>query len=168
MSKGKINEYDVTKKMLDKLRGDAEAPLNKDNDMSDYDYDKLMLETIRSNSPSMKSLITENDSDTIDLSGQELKSEYDSFRQTVSPRVEFTMFKIYPQTKNVVFGGTFQNMDGMEWQFSLEETDGVIITAKQLTLSSEAISILQKLKGYYDTWADEWSVKVESEYKSSI
>ena len=102
--------------------------------------------------------------DEEELSPSELSEEQEAFRSTVSPRVEFTGFKVYPKNKNVVFSGKFQNMDGLEWQLTLEDADGLYITANSVQISDDSITILKKLKGFYDNWADEWAKKLATEY----
>jgi hypothetical protein len=114
----------------------------------------------------MMLIINEDTSSTDEeeLSPAELSEEQEAFRSTVSPRVEFTGFKVYPKNKNVVFSGKFQNMDGLEWQLTLEDADGLYITANSVQITDDSIGILKKLKGFYDNWADEWAKKLATEY----
>jgi hypothetical protein len=128
---------------------------------SERDITKLILEHFRE-----AKYKTINENDSIELSGDALKSEENRFREIISPRVQFTGFKIYPRANNVIFGGVFQNLGGLEWQFSLENSDGLYITANNIQVNDEVISVIQKLKGYYETWADEWSDKLATEYKT--
>jgi hypothetical protein len=135
-----------------------------------YEITKNMLKTIREVQSNGKKLLKENsnnEQDSIQLSGEELNQEQSKFRDVITSRVEFTSFNIYPQAGNVVFGGKFQDMDNMEWQFSLEETDGLYITSNNMQVSDDVVNRIQKLKGYYDNWASEWSNKLATEYKSN-
>ena len=129
----RLNEHDMTKKMLGTLRSNINENFNQNNEEEE-------------------------------LTSSELTEEYKNFRDTVSPRVDFTGFKIYPKTKNVVFSGKFENMGGLEWQFTLEDADGLYITANNVPISDDAITTLKKLKGYYDNWADDWAQKLATEY----
>lgn len=135
---------------------------------SQYDFTKKMLKTIREVQSKTKKLINEssNQQDSFQLSGDELNQEQSKFREVITPRVEFTSFNVYPQASNVVFGGKFQDMDNMEWQFSLEETDGLYITSNNMQVSNEVVTRIQKLKGFYDNWASDWSNKLATEYKA--
>jgi len=126
------------------------------------DITKKMLSEIRGSNN--KSLITEGANDEEDLSSAELSEEQKNFRDTVSPRVDFTGFKVYPKNKNVVFSGKFENMGGLEWQFTLEDANGLYITANNVPFSDDTIATIKKLKGYYDNWADEWAQKLATEY----
>lgn len=130
--------------------------------IDEHDMTKKMLSIVREHK-----IITENTpvSEGIDLSGPELKEEQKKFRETISPRVDFSVFKIYPQASNVVFAGKFQDMNGMEWEFTLSETNGIYIKVNNLQLTKEAVVIIQKLFGYYQVWSNEWANKLATEYK---
>jgi hypothetical protein len=99
-----------------------------------------------------------------ELSSAELSEEQKAFRDTVSPRVDFTGFKVYPNTKNVIFSGKFENMGGLEWQFTLEDADGLYISGDNVPMTEDAITTIKKLKGYYKNWADDWAQKLATEY----
>jgi hypothetical protein len=128
--------------------------------LNEQDITKKMLSTIRSRS--INENISNNDQE--ELSPAELSEEQTNFRNTVSPRVDFTGFKIYPKNKNVVFSGKFENMGGLEWEFTLEDANGLYITANNVPFSDDTIDMVKKLKGFYDNWADEWAQKLATEY----
>ena len=142
----KYNEHDVTRDMLKTIRRNDMINEGENDDVSG-----VKEET--------------NEGDSINLSGSDLNDEHEKFRQTINPRVQFDGFKIYPDANNVVFSGKFQGFGGMEWQFTLEESDGVYIVSDNLQLTGETLNMLQKLRGYYENWADEWSEKIATEYK---
>ena len=106
--------------------------------LNEYDVAKDMLKTLREYDSSRN--------DMIELSNEERKIEEDKFRETVSPRVQFTVFNIYPQDNNAVFGGKFTDLNGLEWQFSLEDDNGIYITGKNLQLTPSVLQTLQRLK----------------------
>lgn len=140
MAKKKNDERAITVKMLDRLRG-LGKPIN----------------------------IFENEerSDSIPLTGSELNSEQAKFRETVSSMVEFNSFNIYPSDSNAFFSGKLRDLNNMEWSFSLDETDGIYIDVNSLQLTDNALGVLQKLKGYYKNWKEEWANKLATEYKSN-
>jgi hypothetical protein len=136
-----LNEHDVTTTMLKRMREATRQPQGN--------------------------LINENFNQTQDeeeLTSAELSEEQTAFRDTVSPRVDFTEFKVYPKTKNVIFSGKFNNMGGLEWQFTLEDADGLYISGDNVPMSNDSIETIKKLKGYYDNWADDWAKKLATEY----
>ena len=130
--------------------------------LNEQDMTKKMLNVIRK--PITEAFNQNQGNDEEDLTSSELSEEQKAFRDTVTPRVEFTGFKVYPKNKNVVFSGKFENMGGLEWQFTLEDADGLYITAKNMPVTNDSLTTLKKLKGYYDNWADEWAQKLATEY----
>ena len=146
-----MNEHDVTKKMLSTIRNNQKGVITEEK-IPEVDTESIVSST-------------SEPSEAIDLTGEELEAEYNKFRETISPRVDFTEFKIYPQANNVTFSGKFQSMNGLEWQFSMVETKGLYIDADNLKLTDEVVETIQKLSGYYDVWVDEWANKLAVDYK---
>ena len=87
---------------------------------------KKMLNTIRENKGVDQNGY--NQEDVIKVSGEDRKREEQSFRDIVDGRVDINVFNLYPKAGNAVFGGVIQGMGGMEFQMSLEDTDGLYIT----------------------------------------
>jgi|TARA_R110000851_G_scaffold251971_4_gene404481 hypothetical protein len=130
--------------------------------INEHDITRGMLKTIRQDRFINENL--DSTSDEEELTSAELSEQQTNFRKTVSPRVEFTGFKVYPKSKNVVFSGKFENMGGLEWEFTLEDTHGLYISANNVPFSDDTIETIKKLKGFYDNWADEWAEKLATEY----
>ena len=131
--------------------------------ISEHNITKQMLSTIRKKA-TLNENFNSNSGDEEELTSSELSEEQKNFRDTVSPRVDFTGFKVYPKNKNVVFSGRFENLGGLEWEFTLEDANGLYITANNVPFSDDVIDTIKKLKGYYDNWADEWAQKLATEY----
>jgi hypothetical protein len=142
----RLNEQEVTKQMLSIMRQRDTINEEVENAQSPDTFD------------------TDSQSDEEELSSAELSEEQANFRNTVSPRVDFTGFKVYPKNKNVVFSGKFENMGGLEWEFTLEDANGLYISANNVPFSNDTIDTIKKLKGFYDNWADEWAQKLATEY----
>ena len=124
-----MNQHDETMKMLGLIR--ESKNLNRRN----------------------KSLLREQTEikDDIDLGEEDsaaLQEEEKKFRDTVTPRVEFNRFKLYPKAQNVEFSGKF-TANNMEWFYSLDDTNGVYITADLLQLNQTTLEQIQKLVAYY-------------------
>ena len=151
-----MDQHDITKQILQKIRENTVPKQLRFLTENGYET-AADSQNPTSNNP--------NEGDNIQPSQEELTQEHQRFREVVGPRVEFTMFNIYPQAGNVVFGGKFQDMDGLEWQFTLEETDGLYITVNNMQVSDDVVTRIQKLRGYYDNWAGDWSNKLATEYK---
>lgn len=114
---------------------------------------------------STKRIIKEEFDEKIELKEKEAKEEEKKFRDTVSPRVEFKRFFIYPKSANVEWAGKFTYMD-LEWVYSLESTNGVYISGDLIQLDEDTMQILKKLVGYYETWSNEWANKMAENYTS--
>lgn len=154
-----LNEYDITKRMINEIRGTKRIITEDEEIGSDVDNE---VDTTQQNN--------ENNSDNQDeeeLTSAELSDEQKKFRDTVSPRVEFTSFFIYPKNKNAVFSGKFKNLGGLEWEYTLEDSDGLYISCDNVQMTEDAMNTIKKLKGYYLTWAEEWAEKISTEYNSN-
>ena len=95
------------------------------------------------------------------------KKKKKNFRDTITPRVKFNKFKLYPKAQNVEWSGEFTD-SRIEWVYSLDDTRGVYITTDLLQLNDDILKQLQKLVGYYKTWADEWANRIAEEYQNEV
>jgi|ERR1035437_9395806 type II secretory pathway component PulC len=142
MKKERLDEHDITKNMIDILRG------------------------------GFKKLITENDDQQDSLSPKPgdavFNDELKKLQDTVDPRVKITNFKIYPVDQNVIIEGTFLQREdansGIKFKMSLAAGD-IETSMNNIDLSDKVSLLLQKLKGYYDNWVDEWALKLANEYR---
>jgi len=141
-----------------------------DNKINEHDMTKKMMDTIRGGFTSK--LITENDNqqDTISpVKGDVVfNEELSKLQDTVDPRVKITNFKIYPSDENVVIEGTFLQREdensGIKFKMSLAAGD-IETSMNNIDLNNKVSSLLQKLKGYYENWVDEWALKLAREYR---
>ncbi len=139
-----INEHDMTKKMMDIMRGGFKTRLLVENDGQN--------DTI---SP-VKGDPTFND-------------ELSKLQDTVDPRVKITNFKIYPTDENVVIEGTFLQREdpntGIKFKMSLAAGE-IETSMNNIDLNDKVSLLLQKLKGYYENWVNEWALKLANEYRA--
>ena len=143
--------------------------------MSQHDETMRMLGLIRETKDlnrRNKKLIKEQSEvkDDIDLGEDDpaaLQEEEKKFMDTVTPRVKFNRFKLYPKAQNVEFSGMFTSSN-LEWFYSLDDTNGVYITADLLQLNQTTLEQIQKLVAYYDAWSNEWAIKIAEEYKNDV
>ena len=127
--------------------------------MNQHDETRKILDLIRENKKSVLSnsrrMLVEQDITVQEEKGEldptELKEEEKKFRDTVTPRVKFNKFKLYPEAQNVEFSGEFTD-SRIEWYYSLDDTQGVYITTDLLQLRDDTLKQIQKLVGYYKTW----------------
>ena len=142
--------------------------------MNQHDETRKILELIRENkridNNIDKKLILEQDlgvQEEKELDPAEYAEEEKKFRDTISPRVTFNKFKLYPKAQNVEFSGEFTDTR-IAWYYSLDDTRGVYITADMLQLTDDTLKQIQKLVGYYQTWADEWANRIAEEYQNEV
>lgn len=141
--------------------------------MSQHDITRKMLELIRESDRktinSKRKLIREADEskEDKDLDPTELSEEEKKFRDTVTPRVKFNRFRLYPKAQNVEFSGKFTDSN-IEWFYSLDDTRGVYMTADLLQLNDQTLKQIQKLVAYYESWANEWATKIAEEYNNEV
>jgi hypothetical protein len=141
-----MNQHDETRKILDLIRENKKSLINNGRRI-------LVEQDIRS----------QEEKETLDPT--ELKEEEKKFRDTVTPRVKFNKFKLYPEAQNVEFSGEFTD-SRIEWYYSLDDTQGVYITTDLLQLRDDTLKQIQKLVGYYKTWSEEWANRIAEEYEN--
>ena len=128
------------------------------SNIDEHDMTKKMLNIIREGTST---------GDAIDVSGPDLKDEQAQFMQIVSKSVQFNVFKVYPNARNVVMSGTIPDLN-MEFQCILEGLNGLYINVNNMQLSDDAMTVLQHLTGYYKRWHDEWAQKLATDYKPRV
>lgn len=140
-----INEHDMTKNMIDIIRGGYKS--------------KLMTEGDESHE---KDTIAPKPGDAV------FNDELKKLQDTVDPRVKITNFKIYPMDENVIIEGTFLQREGEDSgiKFKMSLAKGEIETSmSDIDLSDKVSLLLNKLKGYYENWVNEWALKLANEYR---
>ncbi len=137
--------------------------------INEHDKTKEMIDIMRCG---FKKLITENDEQQDTLSPKSgdavFNDELKKLQDTVDPRVKITNFKIYPVDQNVIIEGTFLQREdqnsGIKFKMSLAAGD-IETSMNNIDLSDKVSLLLQKLKGYYENWVDEWALKLANEYR---
>ncbi len=156
---------------------------------SDYDINKRLLNNLREAAKSKKSLLGEsvNDAepmantdvvkdeeatedpnqsteDVIDVDSVDLKDEQAKINEIVGASVKITFFKVYPNDGYAVMSGTISDLENLEFQLTTQGTDGIYITTNDLQLTESNMKILHKFTGYYASWKEAWTLKVNNEY----
>jgi len=134
--KSLINEYDVTKMMIQKIN---ESRLMREQEENDN--------------------VTTKDSLTI--TGSELKDEENRFTDYMGTnRVEFNELNLYPSENNAVWSGKFNN--GIEWQISVN--DDMVLNTQGTPIDDPEMELIEKLKKYSTVWGEEWAKKLRTDY----
>jgi len=141
--KENINEHDMTKKMMDIMRGGFKKIMTE-NETNEYDRD-YVIDVKPGTAEYNKQL-------------QEL--------QTVDVDVKIVDFKIYPNEQNVKLIGIYKGNNnaidsGVHFTFNRNDEEPKI-TMQDVNLNSE---FLTKLQQFFATWKEEWIRELESSYK---
>jgi len=146
--KENINEHDMTKKMMEVIRGgyrsklitEAEEQPSEDNTGGDQ-----------------KDTISPKEGDAV------FNDEYKKLSEIVDPSVEITNFKIYPVDKNAIIEGNILN-NRAQFKMELSE-DEVKVDTGTIGLNDDNNEILKKFQGYFKNWKNEWAKKINTEFK---
>jgi hypothetical protein len=157
-----INEHDITKNMLETIREKTIHGYGNKKQLNEF-IDGPSMDTNQDNTDA----VTDTEDGVIELSGEERTSEETKFREIVDASTKFDVFNVYPQANNVVFGGKIQGMGGIEFQMTLEDTNGLYITGGNIQITDEVVEKIKKLKAFYDNFRVEWFQKLATEYNSS-
>lgn len=163
-----INEYDHTKKMLDIIRGGYVKKLINEEETDFGGGEEPLDEPV---DEPMDDGGIESDVDESNLSPVQgdsiFNEELKKLQDTVDPKVKITNFKIYPEDDNVLIEGVFLQNEGLDsgikFRMKLEASD-IEIKINSIGLNDKVLGILQKLKGYYENWVDDWALRI-NEYK---
>jgi hypothetical protein len=149
----------------------------------EYEKTQEMIEFIKENSIRNRRMINEeveedDKGDIIPITNEPrfgqnvLDNQIENFRKSVSGGAKFAdensedaesnPLVFYPKSGNLVFSGSIPNLSGLKFQFSLNDvTSAPYIFVDGLALTEDVITTLNKLKGYYSNWRDEWQASTD-------
>lgn len=149
--KEKINEHDMTKTMMETLRGGF--------------INKLVKEEVSVDQDDQKDTLTPKKGDVV------FNDELHKLMDTVDASAQINLFKIYPKDRNVVIEGSLLEGEnegsGIKFKMSLKKRE-IETSMNNIELGDDISFILQKLKGYYKNWCDEWARKITTEYNQKL
>lgn len=190
-----INEHDMTKSMIDKmkstlLREFVNQPKNQDPGYTETDVEtsepKTEIKEISflDDNGNLRSDVPEN----MKVYWEGTESEKKKFMDGVTPDVTFTSFSITPKVGgdegDVKITGVLNNV-GIGFSMNKKQNIGLMITtaptktsqdgvsgqglsASDVKLTPELIGLLNKLNGYYENWYKEWATKLNTENFGNI
>ena len=158
--KENINEHDMTKKMMSVMRGGYKLLME--------DEGATEGATEGASNPPLDAVEDSGDTISPKKGDSVFNDELKKLQDTVDPRVKITNFKIYPVDENVILEGVFLQREsqesGIKFRMSLAAGD-IQTSMTDIELSDKVSLLLQKLKGYYENWVDEWALKLANEYR---
>lgn len=166
--KENINEHDMTKKMMDIIRGGYNKGLIKEaEDMSSQSTNIPMAPN---NEPIANNVDSDDQKDTITVQPSDpvFQDEAKKLRDIVGPSAKIEDFKIFPTQGNVIISGSLNQGEGentgIKFIMSLLARK-IQITMNNIEVDDEVDAELTKLRGHYKNFEDEWDVKMSTEYK---
>lgn len=119
--------------------------------LNEHDETKRMIDLLR------ETYTNQEGKDTIEVEGSDLDDAQQELEQQVKKTAKIVSFNIYPQTENAVMTGKIESMDNLQFQFTLEDDDGVYLIANNMQLSSDAVEVIKRLQAHYLNWVDKWT-----------
>lgn len=96
-----------------------------------------------------------------------LRNQIEAFKQAVNPGAKFAKenanqpennpLVYYPKTGNLIFSGSIPQLNNLRFQYVLNDINGSpYIFVDGLCLTEETVKCLQKLRGFYLNWRNEF------------
>jgi osmotically-inducible protein OsmY len=130
--KENINEHDMTKKMIDIVRGGYTKRLIKEDDQKD----------------------------TVDLKPEDdtFREDLGKLRDQIDSSAQITNYKVYTENSDVLMEGTLLKAadSGIEFSMSRSQRD-VKTNMNNIEMDDEVQEMLKALTGFYKNWYDDWS-----------
>jgi hypothetical protein len=181
-----INEHDMTKSMIDKVRSIMILKENETGMVNNQEPENVEIREILflDDSGNLKSDVPEN----MRVYWDGTESEKKKFMDGVSPNVSFTSFSITPKSNgnegDVKLTGVLNDF-GIGFSMNKKQDLGLRITTSpaatnqpgvtggglssaDVKLTPEVIVMLNKLNGYYENWYKEWAAKLNTENFGNI
>jgi len=144
--KENINEHDMTKKMMDVIRGGYRTKLITEAE------DQTALDAQKADADA-EFAEEDKDTKTYEKGTPEYNSEYEKMADIVDPSVNIEFFKVNPKTRKAELSGTILNGKG---KFTMDmASDEVQLDTTLIGLNDTNSEIMKKLQGYFKNWKDE-------------
>lgn len=156
------NSYEETKELLNIIRNQ-----NKNEDITKIVENRRKLFENKEGANTKDYIAITND---VKFGDNVLQTQIDAFKTSVNPGAKFSNENeespennplVYlPKTGNLIFSGTIPNLNNLKFQFSLMDvTSSPYIWTEGLPLTDEVITTLNKLKGFYLNWREQWLLR---------
>ena len=158
-----INEHDITKAMLNTVRG-----IIRENETM---QPQMGAQAQAEEQPTNEIVILKNGEPQQVSAGMRTywdgaDGEKNKFMQSVTNDVTFSNFTITPKTAtgggDVMISGKFDSND-VDFTMYKDQTLGLRISANDTQINGDLMELLRKLNGYYDNWQKEWASKLNTE-----
>jgi hypothetical protein len=167
--KENINEHDMTKRMMEIMRGGYNKTSLKEVEEMAVSSD-ANLPVAPNNQPSVNRFDSDDQKDTITMQPSDpvFQDEAKKLRDIVGTSAKINDFKIFPTQGNVIISGSLNQGEGENTgiQFIMSLLARKIqITMNNVEVDDEVDTELTKLRGHYKNFEDEWDTKMATEYQ---
>jgi len=152
--KENLNEHDITKKMMDVIRGGYKSKLLIEQDLGQKQTQGSEQGT-EDKPEETEDTITPKQGDVV------FNEELKKLQTIVKGQIKITNFKIYPNDGNVLVEGVLLN--GVIFKMDLINPD-VEINMNNVSLTDKVDEVLARLRGYHENFIEEWSEKLMTDY----
>jgi len=170
--KERIDEHDMTKKMMAMLRGgyksiitEAEGGMTMGGAAQTVASAPVQSQPTQDSAPNnvpQKEVAKTESKSNVDAGT--FNNEMKNFKEQVDPSSKIESFMVYPDEDNVTMIGTMFNGKA-KFIFNLLDDDATIEYVKPVNVSSEKTEIEKRMEGHFKNWKDEWSKKITTEYQ---
>ena len=154
------SKINVTKSVEDKI--DYDTAENEDDDDQESEDDKKQAYRISGG----LLVLHGKDQTDLELTTDEkiaFQETMDEFVSDVSDMADFNKLNVY--TNNVEWSGNLIEFD-IEFFFSIGEENGVYINGEMLNVDDEFLTLIGKLKTYYEKFKSKWAGVLASRKKT--
>tara|TARA_R110000868_G_scaffold247663_1_gene504058 strand:- start:467 stop:940 length:474 start_codon:yes stop_codon:yes gene_type:complete len=155
-----INEHDITKKILESIRNKEHIgkPLLNEETITH-------AQAIGDDEPDVAKEETSEEPTKIETDyPAEFNDDSKIFMDQVTPRVDFTLYNIYPDSNEVEFKGKLYN--GIEWQFK-KSNKWAYINADNLELDDINVELIKSINTYFQNWMIKWAKEDLNQYRGN-
>jgi hypothetical protein len=153
--KDRINEHEMTQKMMEIMRGGYKELLSE----ADGQFDPSSTQVNPADMDTSQQAPEPDDVIELRPGDATYDQELQSMRDTVSGGVVFTSFNIYPSDSNVVIDGYLEKQEskdsGIFFKMALTASD-IETSMVDVELDDKVNDTMKRLAGYYPKFEDDW------------
>ena len=155
-----INEHDITKMIIEAIRNKRHIgkPLLKEEAITHAEASGAQEPDVAKEETGEEPTKVETDYPA------EFKEDSEIFMDQVTPRVNFTVYNIYPDTNEVEFKGELYN--GLKWEFK-KTNKWAYINAYNLELDDINVELIKSISTYFQNWMIKWSKEDLNQYRGN-
>lgn len=157
--KDRINEHEMTQKMMEIMRGGYKELLSE----ADGQFDPSSTQVNPADMDSSQQAPQPDDVIELKKGDATYEDELNLMRDVVDGSVKFTSFNIYPSDENVVIDGYLEKQaspdSGIFFKMALTASN-IETSVVDVELTDTVNEILKRLTGYYPGFEERWKTQI--------